>query len=69
MFEVIAPGTTNLLISEYPLKALYKTTADYCLLNLGKEPSKNGMASVRTLAFSLAPQNPKPELERLAPRT
>jgi len=51
MLSVMAAGITNLLRSEYPLKALYKTTADYCLLSLETEWRSTGIASVRTQAF------------------
>jgi len=65
----MAAGTTILLTSEYPLKALYKTTADYCLLSLVIELRRTGIGSVRTQTFSCDPQKPNPELVRLAPKT
>jgi len=43
ILSVIAAGTTYLLRSEKPLNALYKTTADYCLLSLETELSRTGI--------------------------
>lgn len=61
ILSVIGPGTTILPISLNPLRALYKTTAAYCLFNLEIEFNKTGILYVNTQAFSRDPQNPKPD--------
>lgn len=44
-------GTIILLMSLYPLRALYKTTRDYCLFNRVMLFKRSGILSVRTTAL------------------